>query len=353
MPFRDRIYSRLRAAHKASDVVNETSAVAKRRYSFLIPSGDNFMQFQSAVLVCGYKNWGWGLRPDDDNATYVPLHKACLQIVKGVIAFRLKEPNNSTPGLGVTSMQDLLMVLDFRGEVERPSGGRYLGFRKLLPYEKDVGAHECKRNPDNRDCDWVYHHRQLFASRNEVSPPEKPFHLLCSSRQAVGADPIEIPFLTEWILSQLEVLSQGSSAPELSSKKKTAHHLNWMPTEIIDLVISHLDLSTNTPLQCTRILAPMHWRRALAHLGVFPWLWDLDHKAIGDKEATCESLTWDWELLVRRLAQPMPLETFACSPLKYSPPGLRNRRWIWKHVDEMRTDEDALYKPVLRKELSH
>lgn len=36
---------------------------------------------------------GMGLRPDDDNAIYVPLHKACLQIVKGVIAFRLKEPN--------------------------------------------------------------------------------------------------------------------------------------------------------------------------------------------------------------------------------------------------------------------
>ncbi|MCJ1245425.1 hypothetical protein MMC30_002629 [Trapelia coarctata] len=144
-----------------------------------------------------------------------------------------------------------------------------------MPYEKDVPAYKCEHDLAPRDRS--YHHRRLFASRDE----------------AVGADPIKIPFLTDWILFRLEGLSEDSFASKSSSTKKMAHYLSCMPTEIIDIILSHLNFSMHTSVHCTRILAPTHWRRALMHFGVLPWLWDLDYKAINDKELTCGSMILD------------------------------------------------------------
>lgn len=71
-----------------------------------------------------------------------------------------------------------------------------------------------------------------------------------------------------------------------------------------------------------------------------PWLWDLDIEAVFAKESSREGVIWDWEMLVRQLSQVTAFEPG--NPLEDVHPGLRNRRRIWRIVEDMRTDEFAM-----------
>lgn len=115
--------------------------------------------------------------------------------------------------------------------------------------------------------------------------------------------------------------------------------------EIIDLILSHLRLSTYSPSEYTRALGPVYWHRALVKYDVLPWLWDLDREAISSKEVAGKDMVWDWELLARQLARVFPVEPTGGFSIAGAFAGLQNRRRIWRLVEEMRTDEDALYGP--------
>jgi hypothetical protein len=71
-----------------------------------------------------------------------------------------------------------------------------------------------------------------------------------------------------------------------------------------------------------------------------PWLWDLDRAILLTRQwwtTYDDESAWDWELLVRQLAQ---VEVFEKGNLMASAPlGLRNRRRIWRLVDEARLDD--------------
>jgi hypothetical protein len=74
---------------------------------------------------------------------------------------------------------------------------------------------------------------------------------------------------------------------------------------------------------------------------ILPWLWDLDIFALkshplapdtGDIPIYEAEDFWDWELLVRTLAQ---VEVFEPgSLLEHAPLRLRNRRRIWRLLEE-------------------
>ena len=75
------------------------------------------------------------------------------------------------------------------------------------------------------------------------------------------------------------------------------------------------------------------WRKALL-LNYLPWLWDLEPQMVADKQL-CKppGQEWNWELLVRRLSIVNihePKAVFEDLPI-----GLRNRRRIWRIVDDM------------------
>lgn len=86
-------------------------------------------------------------------------------------------------------------------------------------------------------------------------------------------------------------------------------------------------------LECEFKVVPSAWREALTQ-GYLPWLWDLDKEAITFKEAAKpEDHQWNWELLVRHLAQVEIHKPRAV--LDDLPMGFRNRRRIWRLVDDI------------------
>jgi hypothetical protein len=79
---------------------------------------------------------------------------------------------------------------------------------------------------------------------------------------------------------------------------------------------------------------------------ILPWLWDLDISALQSCPVASDAVdvptfeaeeVWDWEHLVRTLAQ---VEVFEPGqPLEHAPLRLRNRRRIWRLLEEAE-DED-------------
>ena len=105
---------------------------------------------------------------------------------------------------------------------------------------------------------------------------------------------------------------------------------------------SGLPPAANLDVECRYDNHPSIWRNALARDYYLPWLWDLDPAAVAHKEASNpHGQEWDWELLVRQLAQVKlhePKAIFVDLPM-----GLRNRRRIWRIVDDMLSEEPESY----------
>ena len=101
--------------------------------------------------------------------------------------------------------------------------------------------------------------------------------------------------------------------------------------------VSQLPRSSDLSLDCTALSSPNVWCEALTS-GYFPWLWDLEPAIIAHKEASKPlEQEWNWELLVRQLAQADLHEPKAV--LEDLPIGLRNRRRIWRIVEDMLSEE--------------
>lgn len=89
-------------------------------------------------------------------------------------------------------------------------------------------------------------------------------------------------------------------------------------------------------------ISPDTWRNALIDSDL-PWLWDLEWSLIARKEASPPpGHLWNWKQLIRQLAQVdlhEPKAVFEDLPM-----GLRNRRRIWRIVDDMLSqDVDSYY----------
>ncbi|KAK7216747.1 hypothetical protein V2G26_004750 [Clonostachys chloroleuca] len=113
----------------------------------------------------------------------------------------------------------------------------------------------------------------------------------------VEADPIEVPQLTDCILDNLEPDASVIRSEETSADLEDR---DWWFNELI----------TKKEL---------------------PWLWDLDEDAARKKQRTGD---WNWELLVKKLSRTdiyRPEDETLRLPL-----GLRNRRRIWKCIEDAR-----------------
>jgi len=87
---------------------------------------------------------------------------------------------------------------------------------------------------------------------------------------------------------------------------------------------------------CDYTHTPHWWCVALVNKEMFPWLCDIDTDMIRKKQQTGN---WNWELLSRQLSQTKihdPCDTTLKLPLR-----LRNRRRIWRTLEEGRIDDVA------------
>lgn len=144
--------------------------------------------------------------------------------------------------------------------------------------------------------------------------------------------------ITGFIVSRLRPLEPSSDR----SKPKTFQtQLAQQPKEILDQIVLQLQPIGAPLLTCTRVLPPSLWREALLYQNLLPWLWDLTPSEIPSSYLSDSS--WDWELLVRELSQ---IELFENEELRDDTAlGLRNRRRIWRIVEETRFGD--LYDPSL------
>jgi hypothetical protein len=121
----------------------------------------------------------------------------------------------------------------------------------------------------------------------------------------------------------------------------TAYYLLQLPSELITSIMQQLHPFLNPPKQCTYLISPTYWLQALLDKSLLPWLWDLDAEAIMRKQDSgISGQQWDWELLLRQLAQS---DDYEPEPVSWAmdgiPLGLRNRKRIWDSVSNI-LDED-------------
>ena len=110
----------------------------------------------------------------------------------------------------------------------------------------------------------------------------------------------------------------------------------------------HLDPFSSPPRECTYLVSPNYWLQALKDHSLLPWLWDLDTASLMEKEnKKPEGRLWDWELLVRQLAQ---ADTYSNvddlvgdQPYMWAveglPPSFRNRRRVWDLALDMLNED--------------
>ncbi|KAK8002171.1 hypothetical protein PG991_014393 [Apiospora marii] len=144
--------------------------------------------------------------------------------------------------------------------------------------------------------------------------------------QLLEENPLEIADITESILQNLEPMP-AESAEQQGSRQGTVAEAE-LPKSPGDL--RHLDPA------CDYARSQAGWYDVLAMNQSLPWLWDLDGEVLHKK---AQEGDWDWEHLVRRLAQAEihePRDKTLQIPL-----GLRNRRRIWRVLEEARVDDTA------------
>lgn len=143
-----------------------------------------------------------------------------------------------------------------------------------------------------------------------------------SHAQIYEADPLDVPTrtTTDYILSHLEPMPTSTTASHNTARNIGAR-FNVLPADIRNRILEDLLPFEDPSLECSRILTPYDWLRALLDKDepIIPWLWDLDEEGeiisrVWDEEMMeClkkgqrfvqpEVLEWDWEKLVRQLAQ--------------------------------------------------
>lgn len=145
-------------------------------------------------------------------------------------------------------------------------------------------------------------------------------------------DPLApIPGLTDYVLSHLEPLRIAPGTTYLADR------IEALPQELQDSISQYdtLPMADNCTLEPTRYKDPESWMLGLASGKALPWLEHLDQGkcAAKHREKPDGGREWDWELLVRRLAQTNIFERG--QPMHSAPQGLRNLRRVWRCCVEM------------------
>ncbi|OAL75394.1 hypothetical protein A7D00_0993 [Trichophyton violaceum] len=218
----------------------------------------------------------------------------------------------------------------------------------------------------NRVC--ASKNRALQYSVTIRKPLESHFYYfrracICEARWPIGipevleyeVEPYPIQNLTSEILSYLQPLPEGHR----SGFSEKSILMKKLPAEIIKHICLHLHPFADPGVICTYELSPSIWRDLLFRQQLLPWLWDLDPAILesqplqhsNGQPSYSKDNFWDWEQLVRELAQVQAFEPG--NSLENAPLRLRNRKWIWRLLDEGRRFdiEDWIWDGKYQKEL--
>jgi hypothetical protein len=149
-------------------------------------------------------------------------------------------------------------------------------------------------------------------------------------------------------LSYLRPLSSSWTSNVSSSHTELTMRVKNLPKEIRDQIVAAIPDMDNPPLQCTRLIGPSYWQQLLLGGAALPHLWDINskvfHKIMSEKAGH-----WDFELLVRQLGQTGIWEYFQRNRADKALYGLRNRRRIWRLVEEMEVGDVKPWKKIVIK----
>jgi hypothetical protein len=149
------------------------------------------------------------------------------------------------------------------------------------------------------------------------------------------SDPINILNISDKILHRLQALSPESTATASPSHGGFKKRLETLPSELFEPIVEMMAPVHNPPLQCTRLLHSSHWLQGFLGCKLLPYLWDLDARDVQEKLSEKGATEWDFERLVRQLAQEGIWEYFGRGQADPALLGIRNRRRIWKLVEDM------------------
>ena len=207
-----------------------------------------------------------------------PIHCGCLPIIESVVSSTSRHKDEAITGLAA--------IQKFYQSV----------------YSPDLQPHEIYHGWEHG----YYGARRFARFSTDGWTMDRGWDFLC-------ADPIEIPNLTDYLLSNLKTMpvqpqleSIGGSQQNSQSSKAA---LDSLPIEILDQITSNLACSTilrlhrtNRALSARISLGPSFWRAQLVSRNLIPFLWDLDAAKCREKERNAPTDTaWDWRLLTRTL----------------------------------------------------
>lgn len=269
---------------------------------------------------------------------YIPFHPKCLEIATRVVdSKRIIGAQSSSAG--ATSPGKLY-------EIYRERGLAQYGHRTPWPNEPPyIILHEPHdfygATEGHGDWVWNIHEPKLMVSTHK----NRAFVSLAEFLQQYEACPFPLAGITEEILSYLNPLPDDEAARHISGIPEPS---NRLPPELVDEIDARIYPFENPPLASTRILLQSTWRDLLFYGTILPWLWDLDPSVLNTRRSDNVPAydvdgAWDWECLVRQLAQ---VDIFLDGNMMANVQlGLRNRRRIWRLIDEARMGDSE----VLRK----
>jgi len=139
---------------------------------------------------------------------------------------------------------------------------------------------------------------------------------------------MEIPNLTESILQNLVPMPADSPKGTTTDQIQESTSQESPPEAYSNL--------QNADLNCDYSLSQDWWCDAFINKKMFPWLWDVDASIVREKQ---QAGRWNWELLARQLSH-TKIHTPDDMSLRLPLP-LRNRRRIWRLLEEARVDDIA------------
>ncbi|ERF75793.1 hypothetical protein EPUS_01623 [Endocarpon pusillum Z07020] len=269
---------------------------------------------------------------DENETCHLPVHAACLELCgqhqRGHLPLSAESLQDSS--MGVLSR----LAFEYEEQYQDFCGDKL--HDGMLMLKADYGALECYEWMDDDQMPTMDDFGAFV------------YHASCTNK-VFDMNPMTIKAkqLTDFVLSMLQpLLLPRPTAGQGHAREITHCPGARLPQELLNMIESYASSSfSNADPEPSRILPQSWWREALINKKMLPWLWDLDVDMIRTKDskppknwfgASGTWVEWDWELLVRKLAQTDFYKDIGIHTAGEGPAlALKNRRRIFLIMDDL------------------